>query len=218
MRRGWLVTAAGLVMIGTAVGTLGVRAQDQAAKTDPSKSSYASVNEDEFRSVFARMSAAKAVVMERQMDLLGARYDLGDHAATGVTMSRGKPVQDGVRVKLPGRMTWEALAQMIPEEIRTKGLFRAGFLLDLPDRFLPEFPAPIYLTTRLDLGDVSRGQPVTIDNYYALFNGLLNPKQLDGLRLLLTPFPQQQFNLTADRRSEHPEPGGRLFRLSSERQ
>jgi cytochrome c peroxidase len=25
---------------------------------------------------------------------------------------------------------------------------------DLPDRFLPEFPAPIYLTTRPDLGDV----------------------------------------------------------------
>jgi hypothetical protein len=66
--------------------------------------------------------------MKRQMDLLGARYDLGDHAATGVTMSRGKPVQDSVRVKLPGGVTWEALAQMIPEEIRTKGLFPAGFL------------------------------------------------------------------------------------------
>ncbi|MGH8185118.1 MAG: cytochrome B6, partial [Steroidobacteraceae bacterium] len=33
------------------------------------------------------------------------------------------------------------------------------------------------------------------------------PKQLEGLRLLLTPFPQQQFNLTADRRSEHPSLG-----------
>jgi hypothetical protein len=36
---------------------------------------------------------------------------------------------------------------------------------------LPEFPAPIYLTTRPDLGDVSQGKLVTIDNYYALFNG-----------------------------------------------
>ena len=34
-----------------------------------------------------------------------------------------------------------------------------------------------------------------------LFKGILNPKQLEGLRLLVTPFPQQQFNLTDDRRS-----------------
>jgi len=45
---------------------------------------------------------------------------------------------------------------------------------------------------------------VTIDDYYELFNGLLNPKQLEGLRLLVTPFPQQQFNQTEDRRSERP--------------
>ena len=45
---------------------------------------------------------------------------------------------------------------------------------------------------------------MTTNNYYELFNGILNPKQLEGLRLLLTPFAQQQFNLTADRRSERP--------------
>jgi cytochrome c peroxidase len=65
----------------------------------------------------------------------------------------------------------------------------------------PEFPPPIYLTTRLDLGDASKGKLVTIANYYELFNGVLNPKQLEGLRLLVTPFPQQQFNQTHDRRS-----------------
>jgi hypothetical protein len=43
---------------------------------------------------------------------------------------------------------------------------------------------------------------VTIDNFYELFNGILNPKQLDGLRLLVTQFPQQQFNATADRKTE----------------
>jgi cytochrome c peroxidase len=48
---------------------------------------------------------------------------------------------------------------------------------------------------------------VTIDNYYELFNGILNPKQLEGLRLLLTPFPQQQFNQTEDRRSARPSRG-----------
>ncbi|HTN04352.1 MAG TPA: cytochrome B6, partial [Planctomycetaceae bacterium] len=63
------------------------------------------------------------------------------------------------------------------------------------------FPAPIYLTTRPDLGDVSQGKLVSISNYYELFKDILNPKQLEGLRLLVTPFPQQQFNATDDRRS-----------------
>ena len=52
---------------------------------------------------------------------------------------------------------------------------------------------------------------VTLDNYYELFNGILNPKQLEGLRLLLTPFPQQQFNATDDRRSLKPSPGVACF-------
>jgi cytochrome c peroxidase len=60
------------------------------------------------------------------------------------------------------------------------------------------------LTTRPDLGDVSKGNLVTIDNFYELFKDALNPKQLEGLRLLVTPFPQQQFNQTDDRRSERP--------------
>src|SRR4030095_2707146 len=71
-----------------------------------------------------------------------------------------------------------------------RDLTRFDLDFDLPDHFLPEFPAPIYLTTRPDLGDVS--------------NGILNPKQLKGLRLLVTSFPQQQFNQTKDRRSEKP--------------
>ena len=61
------------------------------------------------------------------------------------------------------------------------------------------------------LGDVSKGQLVTIMNYYELFNGILNPKQLEGLRLLLTPFPQQQFNQTEDRRTEAPSRGVMCF-------
>ncbi len=65
----------------------------------------------------------------------------------------------------------------------------------------------IFLTTRPDLGDVSKGKLVTLDNFFELFNGVLNPKQLEGLRLLVTPFPQQQFNATDDRRSERPHRG-----------
>ena len=208
------------------------------------ESSYSPVAiKENFESIMARMKAAKPEVMKRQMDLLNERYDLGNRPAQGVTMSRGKPIQEGVRVKLPPGMTWERLAAMSPEEIREKSLFPAGFFplphpnhpeggmafpkfhidevkkqegrdlirfdldFDLLDHFLPEFPAPIHLTTRLDLGDVSQGKLVTIDNYYELFNGILNPKQIEGLRLLVTPFPQQQFNQTEDRRSERPSRG-----------
>ncbi|KPK27819.1 MAG: cytochrome B6 [Nitrospira bacterium SG8_3] len=92
-----------------------------------------------------------------------------------------------------------------------RDLTRFDLDYDLPDHFLPEFPPPIYLTTRPDLGDVSQGKVVTIMNYYELFNGILNPKQLEGLRLLVTPFPQQQFNQTEDRRSELPSRGVTCF-------
>jgi cytochrome c peroxidase len=202
---------------------------------------------EDFDSIMARMKAAKPEVMKRHMDLLQERYDLLDNPAEGVTMSRGKPIQQGVRVKLPAGMTWQELAGMTPEQVREKGLFAKGFLplphpnhreggmvfpqmvideikkqegrdltrfdldFDLPEHFLPEFPAAIYLTTRLDLGDVSGGKVVTINNYYELFNGILNPKQLEGLRLLVTPFPQQQFNQTEDRRSAKPHRGVTCF-------
>jgi cytochrome c peroxidase len=92
-----------------------------------------------------------------------------------------------------------------------RDLTRFDLDFDLPDHLLPEFPPPIFLTTRPDLGDVTQGKVVTIDNYYELFSGILNPKQIEGLRLLLTPFPQQQFNQTEDRRSERPSRGVMCF-------
>jgi cytochrome c peroxidase len=73
---------------------------------------------------------------------------------------------------------------------------------DLPEHFLPEFPPAIYLTTRPDLGDVSQGKLVTVENFHEIFGGILNAKDLEGLRLLVTQFPQQQFNATADRKTE----------------
>jgi len=82
-----------------------------------------------------------------------------------------------------------------------RDLTRFDLDFDLPDHFLPEFPPPVYLTTRPEIGDVSKGKVVTIENYYELFSEVLNPKQLEGLRLLVTTFPQQQFNQTDDRRS-----------------
>jgi len=192
---------------------------------------------EDFSSLIKRLQAEKPKFAQRQQAMLAERYDLADRPAKGATMSRGKPVQDGVRVKLPSGMTWEKLAALSPEDVKAKQLWPAGFLplphphheaggmifpkflieetkkqtdrdlarfdldFDLPDRFLPEFPAPIYLTTRPDLGDVSQGKLVTLSNFNALFKDILNPKQLEGLRLLVTPFPQQQFNATEDRRS-----------------
>ena len=111
------------------------------------------------------------------------------------TMSRGKPVQEGVRVKLPAGTTWDAAGRPCrPTRSASKDLFprascrcriptipkaacssrsststrsrsrtardltRFDLDFDLPDHFLPEFPPPIFLTTRPDLGDVSQGQ------------------------------------------------------------
>jgi len=92
-----------------------------------------------------------------------------------------------------------------------KRLLRFDLDFDLPEHFLPEFPPAMFLTTRPDLGDVSRGKLVTIENYFELFNGILNSKDLEGLRLLVTQFPQQQFNATADRKSESPSQGVACF-------
>ncbi|MCC7418733.1 MAG: cytochrome B6 [Planctomycetaceae bacterium] len=78
---------------------------------------------------------------------------------------------------------------------------------DLPDQFTPEFPPPIFLTTRPDLGDVSNGEVLTIKNYYRLLDGKVTPVQMEGMRLLLTPFPQQQFNQTEDRKTKEASLG-----------
>lgn len=219
-----------------------------AADNAPPSSYSPVVMKEAFSATVERMSAAKPEVMEKQMKLLAERYDLADRPAPGVTMSGGKAVQGGVRVKLPpGVDSWEALASMAPEEIRDKGLWPQGFLplphpnhpeggmvfpkeqidevqkqegrdltrfdldFDLPAHLMPDFPPAIFLTTRPDLGDVSQGKIITLANYFETFNGILNPKQLEGLRLLVTPFPQQQFNATDDRRSLKPSMGVTCF-------
>ncbi len=189
-----------------------------------------------FDEIKAKDEEAKPGVMETQKKLLAARYDLRDDAADGVKMSGGKPVQQGVRVRLQDGMTWDKLAGMTPEEIKEQQALPHGFLplphakhesggqvlprtqiesmkkleardlqrfdvdMDFPEHLLPEFPPPIFLTSRPDLGDVSQGKVLSIKNYYEIFNGILTPVQLDGVRQLLTPFPQQQFNQTHDRK------------------
>jgi len=240
----WIMPA--FVLAGLAA-VIGVAYAAQARKAPPSSYSPVVITED-FQSVVQRMQAARPKIQQQHARLLEERYDLSNRPAKGVTMSRGKAVQEGVRVRLPeGVASWEELAEMSPEEIRRRGLWPKGFLplphpnhpeggmlfpqhhideirkqegrdltrfdldFDLPDHLLPEFPPAVYLTTRPDLGDVSQGKVITLQNYYDLFNGILNPKQLEGLRLLVTPFPQQQFNATEDRRSLRPSLGVTCF-------
>jgi cytochrome c peroxidase len=78
---------------------------------------------------------------------------------------------------------------------------------DLPEAFLPEFPPAMFLQNRPELGDVSRGEVVSINNYYRLYKDILTAVQLDGLRLLVTPFAQEEFNPTDDRKSAQPTLG-----------
>jgi cytochrome c peroxidase len=200
-----------------------------------------------FETRMAQEVAAKPGIESEHQSLLEQRYDLGDRPARGATMDRGKPLQEGVRVKLPAGTTWEQLAAMTPDETRDRGLWPQGFLplphpnhaaggfvipqnviaatkrqdardltrfdidFDLPERFLAEFPPSMYLVQRSDLGDVSQGKLISIANYFQMFNGILTPRQLEGLRLLVTPFPEQQFNATDDRKSPQPSLGASCF-------
>ncbi|MHB8337412.1 MAG: cytochrome B6 [Ignavibacteriaceae bacterium] len=197
-------------------------------------SSYGPTNQTvTFDKIKAERMAVKTERAKQHMELLSSRYDLSKKTSADVLMSGGKLIPVGPTAKLQG-VTWEQLNKMTPEQIKEKGLFpykplpfadhREGGMLfpemitkplprlvrfdldfDLPEWILPD-PAPaIYLTTRPDLGDVAKGRLITINNYYEIFNGILNPKQLEGLRLLLTQFPQQQFNATEDRRTDRPD-------------
>jgi cytochrome c peroxidase len=203
-------------------------------------SSYGPINQDvTFEQIKASRMAVKAERAKEHLALLNARYDLSMKTNGEVLMSGGKPIPVGPTARLQG-ITWEQFDKLTPEQITEKGLFpykplpfadhaEGGMLFppmitnalprlvrfdldfDLPEYVLPD-PAPaIYLTTRPDLGDVAKGRLITIDNYYEIFNGILNPKQLEGLRLLVTQFPQQQFNATEDRRTDRPSLGVTCF-------
>ncbi|MCX7170476.1 MAG: cytochrome B6 [Proteobacteria bacterium] len=147
----------------------------------------AAAAEEDFSALTKRLQLEKPKFAQRQQALLAERYDLADRPARGAAMSRGKPVQDGVRVRLPKGMAWGTLAALAPEEIKARQLWPAGFL-----------PLP-------------QGKLVTLGNFNELFKDILNPKQLEGLRLLVTPFPQQQFNATEDRRSLKAHQGVACF-------
>ncbi len=97
-------------------GLLLMFSRADAQQAERGQSSYMPVDITEpFASIMARLSAAKPAVEQEHNALLNERYDLGDRPAQGVTMDRGKPVQEGVRVKLPAGTTWDSLAAMSPD-------------------------------------------------------------------------------------------------------
>ncbi|MDT3778837.1 cytochrome B6 [Nitrospira sp. MA-1] len=182
----------------------------------------------------------RSKIKSQQQDLLEERYDLSPQFVEGVTMTRGKPVPKGPTARLKNGLTFAQLARMPEEDIKAEDLFpylplphplhstggmvfpsmmteihpereRFDVVHDLPDHFLPEFPPPLFLTSRPDLGDVSQGQEITNENFYALFDGILSPVQFDGVRLLVEKIPQQQFNATDDRKTVPPSRGVACF-------
>lgn len=189
-----------------------------------------------FEAAMAADLKAKPEVMQKQAALLASRYHLEPKFDPKLTMTRGKPIAIGPTAKLAKGLTWEQLGAMSPDEIQAAGTFpypalphpkhtpggqvfpqmqiemfprlaRFDIDFDLPEAFLPEFPPAIFLRTRPELGDVSRGEVVSINNYYRLFKDLITPVQLDGLRMLVTPLPQEEFNPTDDRKSVNPSLG-----------
>jgi cytochrome c peroxidase len=186
--------------------------------------------------IVKKETANKPQVMAAQRKLLESRYILEPKLDSAVRMSRGKPVPVGPTARLRAGMSWQQLAELSPPEIQRQGIFpypslphplqtnggqvfpkmqidmfprleRFDVDHDLPEAFLPEFPPAIFLSNRPELGDVSRGEVVSINNFYRLFKDILTPVQLDGLQFLLTPFPQEEFNPTDDRKTPEPSLG-----------
>jgi hypothetical protein len=147
-----------------------------------------------FKEVMEKESAAKEGVMQRQRQLLEKRFNLAARTDPQAKMSRGKPLPVGPTARLANGTTFETLAAMSPSDIKKAGVFpypslphplqanggqvfpkmqldmfprlqRFDVEFDLPDAFLPEFPPAIFLSNRPELGDVSRGQIVSINNY-----------------------------------------------------
>jgi cytochrome c peroxidase len=185
-------------------------------------------------------TAQKPKVMAAHRKLLETRYNLAPNRDETVHMSRGKPLCVGPTARLGEGMTWDKLAGMRPADVKTQNAFpypslphplhtnggqvfpkvqtamfprldRFDVEFDLPEEFLPEFPPAIFLQNRPELGDVSRGQVVHLNNFRDLFKDILTPVQLEGLRLLLTPLPQEEFNLTDDRKTVDPQLGVACF-------
>jgi cytochrome c peroxidase len=194
-----------------------------------------------FAAFRARMQKQRPAIDRAARALLESRFDLTCRTDPKITMSRYKPQPLGPTGRLPkGVKTWEEYAAWGADKIRDGDSFpykpldhplhstahmvfpqqwtrlhseheRFDVGFDIPDCYLPEFPPPLYLTTHPELGDVSRGVEINYGNYFNMFNGLITPEQLDGLRLLVTPFQTTWFNVTHHRVTGDPSQGVTCF-------
>lgn len=179
----------------------------------------------------------KPKLMEDVREYMNGRYDFSGTPIAGQYMSGGKPVMQGPVARLSSEVgSFEELAMLPAAEIKRRDLFpykplahplqstahmvfpeqwvkahpehrRIDVDMDIPDAYLPEFPPPMFLTTHKELGDVSQGREITLDNFYDVFDGLLTPEQMEGLKELLRPSPTTWFNHTDHRITEHPSKG-----------
>jgi len=67
--------------------------------------------------------APKPKVMADQRRLLESRYDLTPRLDASATMSRGEPLTVGPTARLASGVTWQTLAAMKPDEMRSRGAF-----------------------------------------------------------------------------------------------
>ena len=172
---------------------------------------------------------------------MAGRYDWNGQVMAGQFMSGGKPIMQGPVARLASGVTsFEELAGLLPAEIRRRDLFpykplahplqsvahmvfppfwvaahpehlRIDVDMDIPSEYLPEFPPPLFLSTHKELGDVTGGREVTFDNYYEIFDGLLTPEQMEGLKELLRPTATTWFNQTDHRITAAPSRGVACF-------
>jgi len=159
------------------------------------------------------MSAGRKAVQEGVRVKLPEDVSWADLNAMTPAEIKNKGLFPGGFLPLP-HAKHETGGQVFPQtqideikKLEQRSLKRFDVEFDLPQHLLPEFPPPVFLASRPGLGDVSQGKLLSIDNYYEIMHGLLTPVQMEGLRLLLTPFPQQQFNQTEDRKVEDPSLG-----------
>jgi len=188
-----------------------------------------------------KMAAQRAKIDAQAQAVLNARYDLRCNTDSSAKMSRGKPLATGPTALLPKSVkTWDEFLARTPDKIRDAAEFpylpldhplhstahmvfpkqwtkvhpeheRFDVGFDIPECFLPEFPPALYLTTHLEMGDVSRGVEINYGNYFDMFNGILTSEQLDGLRLMVTPFQTTWFNTTYHRVTREPSAGVSCF-------
>lgn len=183
----------------------------------------------------------KPALMSDVEEYMNGRFTFSGEAIEGAYQSGGKPIMAGPVAKLPGSVeSWEALAELSPDAIRDRGLFpylplahptqvtahmlfpkmwtdvhpehhRLDVDFDIPDAYLPEFPPPLFLTNHKELGDVTGGREVTISNYFEIFDGLITPEQMEGLKELLLPTATTWFNQTTHRVTLEPSAGVSCF-------